>query len=68
MNYADIKLGTWYPSGGIRSVATAVHSVAVEQGVEFVYDEPIKKIHKKEEKYNFCRYTIVVRKQIREEF
>ena len=48
MNYADIKLGTWYPSGGIRSVATAVHSVAVEQGVEFVYDEPIKKIHKKD--------------------
>ena len=48
MNYADIKLGTWYPSGGIRSVATAVQSVAVEQGVEFVYDEPIKKIHKKD--------------------
>ena len=43
MNYADIKLGTWYPSGGIRSVATAVQSVAVEQGVEFVFDEPIKK-------------------------
>ena len=48
MNYADIKLGTWYPSGGIRSVATAVQSVASEQGVEFVYDEPIKKIHKKD--------------------
>ncbi|MBK53712.1 MAG: phytoene dehydrogenase [Candidatus Marinimicrobia bacterium] len=48
MNYADIKLGTWYPSGGIRSVATAVQSVAVEQGVEFVYGEPIKKIHKKD--------------------
>ena len=46
MNYADIKLGTWYPSGGIRSVASAVHSLAVEQGVEFVFDEPIKKIHK----------------------
>ena len=48
MNYADVKLGTWYPSGGIRSVATAVQSVAFEQGVEFVYDEPIKKIHKKD--------------------
>lgn len=48
MNYADIKLGTWYPSGGIRSVATAVQSVAVEQGVEFIYGEPIKKIHKKD--------------------
>ena len=49
MNYADLKLGTWYPSGGIRSVATAVHKLAVEQGVDFVFDEPIKKIHKKDE-------------------
>ena len=48
MNYADLKLGTWYPSGGIRSVATAVHKLAVEQGVDFVFDEPIKKIHKKD--------------------
>ena len=47
MNYADIKLGTWYPSGGIRSVASAVHSLAVEQGVEFIFGEPINKIHKK---------------------
>lgn len=48
MNYADIKLGTWYPSGGIRSVATAVYNVAIEQGVEFVFNEPIKKIVKKD--------------------
>ena len=48
MNYADIKLGTWYPSGGIRSVATAVYNVAIEQGVEFVFDEPIEKIDKKD--------------------
>ena len=48
MNYADIKLGTWYPSGGIRSVATAVYNVAIEQGVEFVFNEPIKKIDKKD--------------------
>jgi len=47
MNYADIKLGTWYPSGGIRSVASAVHDLAVEQGVEFIFGEPINKIHKK---------------------
>ncbi len=47
MNYADIKLGTWYPSGGIRSVASAVYNVAVEQGVDFIFEEPIKKIEKK---------------------
>ena len=45
MNYADIALGTWYPSGGIRSVATAIHDVAIEQGVEFIFDEPIERIH-----------------------
>lgn len=45
MNYADIALGTWYPSGGIRSVASAVHDLAVEQGVKFIFDEPIDKIH-----------------------
>ena len=45
MNYADIALGTWYPSGGIRSVATAIHDVAIEQGVKFIFDEPIETIH-----------------------
>ena len=45
MNYADIALGTWYPSGGIRSVASAVHDLAVEQGVKFIFNEPIEKIY-----------------------
>ena len=44
MNYADIVLGTWYPSGGIRSVAKAVYEVARSVGVNFVFDSPIDEI------------------------
>ena len=44
MNYADIVLGTWYPSGGIRSVAKAIYQVAKSQGVDFSFNQPVKKI------------------------
>ena len=44
MNYADIVLGTWYPSGGIRSVAKAIYQVAKSQGVDFFFNQPVKKI------------------------
>ncbi len=35
MNYADIKLGTWYPMGGFGKLAEAMYLLAVEKGVEF---------------------------------
>lgn len=35
MNYADIKLGTWYPMGGFGKLAEAMHLLALEKGVEF---------------------------------
>lgn len=35
MNYADIKLGTWYPVGGFGKLAEAMHTLAVEKGVTF---------------------------------
>ena len=44
MNYADIALGTWYPSGGIRSIATALYDLALEQGVEFEFNQNIEHI------------------------
>tara|TARA_B100001179_G_scaffold229109_1_gene214261 strand:+ start:2105 stop:3571 length:1467 start_codon:yes stop_codon:yes gene_type:complete len=44
MNYADIVLGTWYPSGGVRSVATAIYKVAKSQGVNFFFNQPVEKI------------------------
>lgn len=38
MNYADIKLGTWYPQGGMYAVVDAMHKLAKELGVKFYFD------------------------------
>ncbi len=50
MNYADIKGGTWYPEGGMYSVVTGMHKLAIELGVEFHFNEEVKKIEIKENK------------------
>jgi len=42
MNFADIKLGTWYPMGGMHNIVKAMHSLAVELGVNFIFDEAAK--------------------------
>jgi len=44
MNYADIKLGTWYPQGGMYEVVDAMHRLAEELGVEFVFNCDVSKI------------------------
>lgn len=41
MNYADIKLGTWYPEGGMHEIARAMHQLAEEQGVDFRFEENV---------------------------
>lgn len=41
MNYADLKLGTWYPQGGMNKIIQAIKSIAAEQGVKFVTNEEI---------------------------
>jgi phytoene desaturase len=38
MNYADIKLGTWYPEGGMYSIVDAMYTLAVETGVIFKFN------------------------------
>ena len=35
MNYADMKLGTWYPQGGMFKVVEAMVQIATAQGVQF---------------------------------
>lgn len=35
MNYAGLKLGTWYPKGGFGTVIHAMKAVAEKQGVKF---------------------------------
>jgi phytoene desaturase len=45
MNYGDIKLGTWYPDGGMYSVVEAMVNLAESLGVEFHYSAPVEKIN-----------------------
>jgi phytoene desaturase len=44
MNYADIKLGTWYPKGGMYTVVEGMYKLALETGVKFQFNENVKEI------------------------
>ena len=44
MNYAGLKLGTWYPQGGFGSLVEAMLSVAEERGARLRLDTPVTKI------------------------
>ena len=44
MNYADMKLGTWYPQGGMYCIVQAMHELAIEQGVSFRFQTDATKI------------------------
>jgi len=44
MNYVDLKLGTWYPVGGMYSVVEGMKKVAEEQGAEFFLNAGVEKI------------------------
>lgn len=39
MNYADMKLGTWYPLGGMYQIVKAMHRLATKLGVRFQFNE-----------------------------
>jgi phytoene desaturase len=41
MNYADIKLGTWYPKGGMYNIVNGMHSLATELGVQFYFNHNV---------------------------
>ena len=44
MNYADIKLGTWYPKGGMYSIVEGMHRLATELGVTFHFGQDVTRI------------------------
>lgn len=44
MNYADIKLGTWYPKGGMYKISEAFHALALELGVRFCFEADVTSI------------------------
>jgi len=45
MNYADFKLGTWHPKGGMYSVVEGMESLAKELGVKMITDSAVDKIN-----------------------
>jgi phytoene desaturase len=42
MNYGDIRLGTWYPEGGMYRVVEAMVDLATSLGVKFMYDSQVE--------------------------
>jgi phytoene desaturase len=42
MNYADIKLGTWYPMGGMHKIIEAFEKIAIEQGVKIIPNNEVQ--------------------------
>lgn len=44
MNYADVKLGTWYPMGGMHEIVKAMHQLAEEKGVNFLFNHNVESI------------------------
>lgn len=44
MNYADMKLGTWYPMGGMYKITEAFVKVATSQGATIMLNEEVIKI------------------------
>jgi phytoene desaturase len=47
MNYGDIKLGTWYPVGGMYNVVEGMMELATSLGVKFVYNCPVEQLEVK---------------------
>lgn len=44
MNYAGLKLGTWYPIGGFGKVIDFIQMICEKQGTTFHFDSPVEKI------------------------
>ena len=45
MNYAGLKMGTWYPMGGFGKVIEGMQTVAETHGVKFHTSSPVTKIN-----------------------
>ena len=45
MNYADIKLGTWFPKDGMYAIADGMYKLAKELGVQFQFNQNVQRIN-----------------------
>jgi len=44
MNFADIKGGTWFPEGGMYSIVNGMYNLAVELGVNFLFNQDVNNL------------------------
>ena len=44
MNYADLRLGSWYPMGGMYEVIKAMKKICDERGVHFRFNEAVQQV------------------------
>lgn len=44
MNFADVKLGTWFPQGGMYSIVDGMYRLAKELGVKFLFEQNVSAI------------------------
>jgi phytoene desaturase len=58
MNYADVKLGTWYPQGGMYKIVEGMHSLAKELGVKFEFNGDVEKINVIDGKAESINYSL----------
>ena len=47
MNYADMKLGTWYPEGGMHKIIEGLNALAIEKGVKLKCNQDVQRINVK---------------------
>jgi phytoene desaturase len=55
MNYAGLKLGTWYPQGGFGAVVDAMVEVGKQHGANYYFNSSVEKIEVQENKVNGIR-------------
>ncbi len=58
MNYADIKLGTWYPKGGLNAVAVGMYDLTCTLGVKTIFNANVQKINIEKGKAVSVNYTL----------
>lgn len=50
MNYAGLRLGTWYPHGGFGKVVDGMVRTGLNLGVQYVYNAPVRRLKVKEDR------------------
>lgn len=55
MNYADFKLGTWHPQGGMYEVVKAMTTLAKSLGVKIITNTEVLKIEVENKKIKFVK-------------